>query len=82
MSKWKEARQAEQKAAEKQNDIPSLDELEDELNEGIDTLQQAFRDRAEKEEKRFQDVCDSAYYFVVCFSNNAQLVELRQYIGL
>ena len=84
MSKWKEAKEAEAKAAEKKAEgkTPSLDELEGEMAERIDELHQAFRDRAKQEEKRFADVCDSDYYFVVCFSNNGQLNEFCESVGL
>ena len=85
MSKWKEAREAEaQKASNKnkKDEVPSLEEFEKGMASDIDALHQAFRDRAKQEEKRFADVCDSDYYFVVCFSNNAQLLEFCDSVGL
>lgn len=83
MSKWKEMRGAEAKTKEKEKpETPTLDALEQDMADSIDALHQAFRDRAKQEEKRFADVCDSDYYFVVCFSNNEQLVEFCDSIGI
>lgn len=83
MSKWKEAKEAEaQKTKKTGTETPSLEKLEEEMAVRIDDLHQAFRDRAKQEEKRFADVCDSDYYFVVCFSNNGQLVEFCEGVGL
>ena len=83
MSKWKEQKAAEAKVAEKKKpEPPSLEQFEEGMASDIDALHQAFRDRAKQEEKRFSDVCDSDYYFVVCFSNNAQLVEFCESVGL
>lgn len=39
--------------------------------EELDALAKGFRQRRAQEEDRFQNATDSRYYFVVCFSNNA-----------
>ena len=75
MSKWREQKDAESTKKQKAPETPTLEEFEEGMANDVNALQQAFRDRAKQEEKRFADVCDSDYYFVVCFSNNAQLVE-------
>lgn len=79
MSKWKDQRAAE---AKKEAPVPTLEELEAGFKEDFDELHNAFRDRAAKEQKRFMDVCDTGYYFTVCFSNRDQLIEFCESVGL
>lgn len=84
MSKWKEQQKAEQakaKEAEKQ-ETPDLEQFEHGMAEEMNELHQAFRDRASKEDKRVLDVVNCDYYFVVCFSNRAQLYEFCERTGL
>lgn len=85
MSGWKEARAREAEEARLKQDTkkkPSLKEFEDGMAEDLKNVREVFRERAEKENKRFADVCDSDYYFVVCFSNKAQLQEFCDSVGL
>ena len=90
MSKWREQMEAETKptkgkgkaqAQQPEND-PTLEEFEQEMADSMDQLHQAFRDRAAKEQQRVLDVCDSNYYFVVCFSNAQQLNEFCDSVKL
>lgn len=87
MSKWREEREKEALANEskkksKKAEAPTLEEFEEGMAADLDSVHESFRARTEKENKRFADVCDSNYYFVVCFSNNAQMVEFCDMLGL
>lgn len=84
MSRWKEQKEAEErkKQAQHQKEKPTLEEIEDGTLSEFDTLHEGFRERAAKENQRFYDVTNTDYYFVVCFSNNAQLVEFCESVGL
>lgn len=81
MSKWKDQKETE-KVNQKKPEIPTLEEFEDQMEDGMEQLHQAFRDRAAKEQQRVFDVCDADYYFVVCFSNKAQLLEFCDKLNL
>ena len=81
MSRWKEQKQAEQARAEAQEQ-PTLEEFEAGMEESFDELHEAFRERFKKERARVLDVVDSNYYFCVCFSNNKQLEEFCNSVGL
>lgn len=85
MSRWRDEREREKKkAAEKKAkpQVPTLEEFEEGMTEDLQKVRESFRERKEREDKRFADVCDSNYYFVVCFSNNAQMVEFCERVGL
>lgn len=77
MSKWKEQREAEKQAAQEVEEKVTLEQSEKDFHEIVEEseLLKKFKERHEKESKRRQGVTDSRYYFVVCFSNNEQLVE-------
>lgn len=81
MSRWADDKKKE-KSKEDSKNVPSLADYEKTANEAVTELQQAFRDRNEKEQARFKDVCDSNYYFVVCFSNRSQMEEFCGKVGL
>lgn len=76
MSKWKEAKEAEERQQEEEERL-SLEQTEETYHEIVEEseLLRKFKERHEKESKRRQNVTDSNYYFVVCFSNSAQLRE-------
>lgn len=82
MSKWKEAKAAEEARKQKEQKQPTLEEFEEGMASDIDELQKAFRERAQKEQQRFADVTNTDYYFVVCFSNYKQLVEFCDMLGI
>ena len=76
MSKWKEQREAEERAArEEEEKKATLKDFEDGVAGDLNTIQAAFRERMKNEEKRTKDVCDANYYFTVYFSNFDQLKE-------
>ena len=90
MSYWKEMKEAQRldtiKAAEAEEKddyvYPTLEELETDLSNTLDDLDQAFRDRANREKDRYAQTCDSLYYFTVYFSNRAQMIEFCESFGL
>lgn len=84
MSKWKDNREAEQQTARAEQDQQpmGMEELEAAFASDIDELHRAFRERTSKENKRFKDVYDTDYYFTVCFSNQEQMVEFCESVGL
>ena len=76
MSKRKEQKQQEEQA------IPTLEEFESGMLDDIDDVAKGFRERASREAQRFEDVCDTDYYFVVVFSNKTQLMEFCDKFGV
>ena len=83
MSRWKEQRELElkQQAEEEKAEKPTLEQIEGEFEEALDDIKKGFRQRMEKEKSRFANVCDTNYYFVVCFTNFEQLSEFCESIG-
>ena len=79
MSRWADQKKPKQ---EEPQEPQTLEEFEEGTAAGMEKLHQAFRDRAAKEDQRVMDVVDCNYYFVVCFSNRAQLYEFCEKTGL
>ena len=85
MSKWKEMREAEAQATieeEQVEEAPTLEDVEQGFLDTTDSLHEAFRNRAEREKKRFHDACDSNHYFTVYFTSFEQLEEFCDSVGL
>ena len=80
MSKWADQKKAEK--TQKKQEPAQLEEFEKAMEESVNSLQTAFREKIAKEDKRVQDVCNCDYYFVVCFSNRDQLFEFCDSVGL
>lgn len=80
MSNWAKEKAKDTKPSNK--DTPTLQEHENEVKQELTKLQKEFRERNEQEQKRFKDVCDSNYYFTVCFQNREQLNEFCDMVGL
>lgn len=59
-----------------------LEQLEAEGLEAAGEIEQAFRDRMKQEKERYRDVCDSEYWFAVCFTSRAQRNEFLKKIGI
>ena len=79
MSKWKEMKETTQPEPEEPMGMEAVEKaFDDQLDEAL----VAFKERREKEKTRFADVTDTNYYFVVCFSNNAQMAEFCEKFGL
>ena len=83
MSSWKKQREAElEKQQAEEEDVQTLEEVEQGFLETAEELHQSFRDRAEKENKRFHDACDSNHYFTVYFSSYEQMEEFCNSVGI
>lgn len=70
----------EPKQAEEPEHI-SLEQLEKDCLEEVGEVEQSFRERMKDENKRFRDMCDTEYWFCVCFTSRAQKEELLKSIG-
>ena len=80
MSKWKDLKKEKEPPVE---EAPAgMEAVEETFHEQLDEALVAFKNRREKEKKRFLDVVDTNYYFVVCFTNNAQMIEFCEKFGL
>lgn len=70
--------------ADKVDDVSedSLEKLEADCLSDISEAKKGFRDRLTKENKRFQDMCDTEYWCCVCFTSRAQKEEFLSKLGL
>lgn len=60
----------------------SLEAMEAETLQELGEVERGFRDRMKAENKRFRDMCDTEYWFCVCFTSRAQREEFMKKIGL
>lgn len=60
----------------------SLDALEAEVAEELGEVEKSSRERMSAENKRFRDMCDTEYWFCVCFTSREQKEELLEKLGL
>lgn len=82
MSKWKELQEQEKaKNDPVQNGDMTLEEVEQAFGDTMDLIKSGFRKRLNDEKQRFSDVCDTNYYFTVCFTTFEQLREFCDSIG-
>ena len=56
--------------------------VEQEALEELTELERGFRERVKAENKRFRDMCDTEYWFCVCFTSREQKEEFMKKIGL
>lgn len=63
-------------------DDVSLEALESEVLEELGDVEKSFRERMAAENKRFRDMCDTEYWFCVCFTSRAQKEEMLETLGL
>lgn len=70
--------------AEMQTDEPeiSLEELEQTSLKEIQEVESGFRERMKQENDRFRDMCDTEYWFCVCFTSRKQKEEFLEKIGI
>lgn len=70
--------------AEMQADEPeiSLEELEQTSLKEIQEVEAGFRERMKQENDRFRDMCDTEYWFCVCFTSRKQKEEFLEKIGI
>lgn len=60
----------------------TLDELEAEGLEAVGEIEKSFRERMKQESSRFRDMCDTEYWFAVCFTSREQRNEFLEKIGI
>lgn len=60
----------------------TLSDYEKGCAETLGEMERSFRDRMKKENKRFQEVTDTGYWFAVCFTSREQREEFMKKIGL
>ena len=84
MSKWREMREQDKSEEIKavEEEYPPLEALEEDLEQTLDNIDVAFRERATQERQRYAETCDSIYYFTVFFSNREQLQEFCETFGM
>lgn len=60
----------------------SLENLEAEGLEAVGDIEKSFRERMKQENSRFRDMCDTEYWFCVCFTSREQRNEFLEKIGI
>lgn len=80
MAYW-DKREPKHQEPEEQN-MPGLDELEEQVAGEIGEAEKGFRERMKAENKRFLDMCDTEYWFCACFTSRAQKEELMKLLHL
>lgn len=79
MGYWdKEIPEVEEEAAEP----ASLEELEKSVLDELGEVESSFRERLKRENSRFLDMCDTEYWFAVCFTSRKQKEEFMTKIGI
>ena len=74
MGYWDKKEPKAQEQEEEQED--SLEALEGDCLKEMDEVSKGFRERMKAENDRFRDMCDTEYWFCVCFTSRAQKEEL------
>ena len=84
MSRWAEMQKAESvpEEPEVRPEAPGMEAVEKDMDEGYDEALMAFKERREKEAKRFREITDTNHYMVLCFTTNTQLVEFCNTFGI
>lgn len=80
MAYW-DKRKPKREEPEEEDDI-TLEELEKQTLEDLGEVEKSFRERMKKENKRFLDMCDTEYWFCVCFTSRAQKEELLKLLKM
>lgn len=80
MAYW-DKREPKREEPEEEDDI-TLEELEKQTLEDLGEVEKSFRERMKQENKRFLDMCDTEYWFCVCFTSRAQKEELLKLLKM
>lgn len=67
---------------EQQPEEDSLEAVEGDILSELGDVEKGFRERMKAENKRFRDMCDTEYWFCVCFTSREQKEEFLRKIGL
>lgn len=65
-----------------ESEAVDLEQLESEGLEAVGEIEKSFRERMKQENSRFRDMCDSEYWFAVCFTSREQRNEFLEKIGI
>lgn len=84
MGYWDKRSATTIKDAERDDDAEadSLEKMEQDTIAELSTVENSFRERMKAENKRFLDMCDTEYWFCVCFTSRAQKEEFLRKIGI
>ncbi|MDY4007503.1 MAG: hypothetical protein SOY94_01390 [Candidatus Limiplasma sp.] len=82
MSYWEKKEKAKVTAPEAEPTTDSLEAVEKETVAELTEVENSFRERMKVENKRFRDMCDTEYWFCVCFTSREQKEEFLQKIGM
>lgn len=63
-------------------DAIGLEELESDVEKELLAVEKSFRERMSVENKRFRDMCDTEYWFCVCFTSREQKDEFLRSLQL
>ena len=68
-----------QKTEKEEHTLEGAEKKDEEM---LNDLQIGFKQRMQQEQKRFLDVCDTEYWFCVCFTSRDQKEEFLKSIGM
>nr|DAI74436.1 MAG TPA: Regulatory protein E2 barrel, DNA BINDING PROTEIN.8A [Caudoviricetes sp.] len=82
MGYWDKKNAANKGQEENPQEEDTLEKLEKETLEELGDVEKSFRERMNAESKRFRDMCDTEYWFCVCFTSREQKEEFLKKIGM
>lgn len=82
MSYWDKKENDNPKTPEVDLSADSLEAMEQGTIAELTEVESGFRERMKAENKRFRDMCDTEYWFCVCFTSREQKEEFLQKIGI
>lgn len=82
MGYWDKKNAANKVQEESQQEEDTLENLEKETLEELGDVEKSFRERMNAASKRFRDMCDTEYWFCVCFTSREQKEEFLKKIGM
>lgn len=82
MGYWDKKNAANKVQEENPQEEDTLEKLEKETLEELGDVEKSFRERMNAESKRFRDMCDTEYWFCVCFTSREQKEEFLKKIGM
>lgn len=82
MSYWDKKEKDKPEAPETDFAVDTLEAMEQGTIAELTEVESGFRERMKAENKRFRDMCDTEYWFCVCFTSREQKEEFLQKIGM
>lgn len=67
---------------EESGDLLSMEETERLTADIVSDIDKGLKTKMAREKQRMKDVCDSAFYFVCCFTNQEQMLEFFDNFGI